>query len=279
MADDLRTQRKGQILAVKDLPTLPAVLNEVSKLVEDPESSTEQIAKVISMDQVLSAKVLKMVNSPIYGFPGRIGSIQHALVLLGFNVIRGVIISTSVFDIMNESMAGLWEHSVGAATAAKIVADRAGFKDPEEFAVAGLLHDLGKVVAAVQMKGLKEELDALVAEKDLTYYEAEKQVLGFSHDMIGSWLAVHWNLPVNIKDSLSHHHKPLLAQNYPQFACVAHVADFCVRLLEYGTGGDEGVQLLDKGALKLLGLSGRDLLSCVEDLNSQLVDIAGVTFA
>ena len=107
MEEDLRTKQKGQILAVKDLPTLPGVLHEVSILVEDPNSSTDQISKAISKDQVLSAKVLKMVNSPIYGFPGRIGSIQHALVLLGFNVIKGIIISTSVFDVMNENMKGL----------------------------------------------------------------------------------------------------------------------------------------------------------------------------
>ena len=278
MAEDLRTQRKGQILAVKDLPTLPPVLDQVSRLVEDPESSTDQIAKVIGMDQVLSAKILKMVNSPIYGFPGRISSIQHALVLLGFNVIRGVIISTSVFDVMNQSMAGMWEHSVGAATAARTIAERAGFKDPEEFAVAGLLHDLGKVVAAVQMQGLKDELDALVRQEDLTYFEAERRVLGFSHDMIGAWLAGHWNLPVNIKDALSHHHKPLLARFYPQYASVAHVADFCVRLLEFGDGGDQGVPRLEKGALKLLGLDGRALLACVQDLEDRLVDVAGFNF-
>ena len=94
MDEDLRTKQKGQILAVKDLPTLPGVLTEVSALVENPDSSTDQISKVIAKDQVLSAKVLKMVNSPVYGFPGRIGSIQHALVLLGFNVIKGIIIST-----------------------------------------------------------------------------------------------------------------------------------------------------------------------------------------
>ena len=79
MEDDLKTQVKGEILQVKDLPTLPNVLDKITQLVEDPEASTEAIAKVIATDQVLSAKVLKMVNSPIYGFPGRISSIQHAL--------------------------------------------------------------------------------------------------------------------------------------------------------------------------------------------------------
>jgi len=152
--EDLKTSAKGQILSIRDLPTLPKVLDEVSRLVQNPNTSIEAIAKVISRDQVLSAKVLKMVNSPVYGFPGRISSIQHSLVLLGFNVIRGVIISTSVFDIMSKAMEGLWEHSVGCALATGLVARQAKLKDPEEFSVCGLLHDLGKVVAAVQLPEL-----------------------------------------------------------------------------------------------------------------------------
>jgi hypothetical protein len=164
MEEDLRTKQKGQILAVKDLPTLPGVLQEVAILVENPNSSTDQISKAISKDQVLSAKVLKMVNSPIYGFPGRIGSIQHALVLLGFNVVKGIIISTSVFDVMNENMKGLWEHSLGCALASSAIARAIGCKDPEEYAVAGLLHDIGKVVAAVQLPDSRAAIDALVGK-------------------------------------------------------------------------------------------------------------------
>ena len=151
MSEDLKLERKDQILAAKDLPTLPKVLDEVSRLVKDPDSSTEQIAKLISMDQVLSAKVLKMVNSPIYGFSGRISSIHHALVLLGFNVLRGVVVSTSVMDIMTQNMVGLWEHSVGCALASATMARHVGLKDVEDISVAGLLHDLGKVVTAVQL--------------------------------------------------------------------------------------------------------------------------------
>ena len=97
MTEDLKTSAKGQILSIRDLPTLPKVLDEVSRLVQDPNTSIEAIAKVISRDQVLSAKVLKMVNSPVYGFPGRISSIQHSLVLLGAQN------SESVYHFDNES--------------------------------------------------------------------------------------------------------------------------------------------------------------------------------
>jgi HD-like signal output (HDOD) protein len=254
MIEDLRTERKGQLLAVKDLPTLPTVLEEVSKLLEDPNSSSQQIAKLISRDQVLSAKVLKMVNSPIYGFPGRISTIQHALVLLGYNVIRGLIISTSVFELMSTSMVGLWEHSVGCAMACNAIAREVGFKEPEEYAVAGLLHDLGKVIVALQMPEAKKDIEDLVAKQDLLYLDAEKQVLGFGHDRVNAWVADHWNLPLNLKIGISGHHRPVTAQHYPKMACVVHVGDCLVRILEMGSGGEDHVPRLDPDALDLLKL-------------------------
>jgi len=254
MSDDLRTELKGLLLAVKDLPTLPTVLEDVSKLLEDPRSSTQQVAKLISRDQVLSAKVLKMVNSPVYGFPGRISTIQHALVLLGYNVIRGLIISTSVFELMTTSMSGLWEHSVGCAMACGVIAREAGFKEPEEYAVAGLLHDLGKVIVALQLPQAREEIEQAVAQKDLPYLEAEKKILGFGHDRVNAWVADHWNLPLNLKIGISGHHRPVSAQHYPKMACVVHVGDFVTRVLEIGSGGEDHVPFLDPQALELLSL-------------------------
>jgi HD-like signal output (HDOD) protein len=246
MEDDLRTKRKGEILAVKDLPTLPGVLQEVAVLVQDPNTSTDQISKAISKDQVLSAKVLKMVNSPIYGFPGRIGSIQHALVLLGFNVIKGIIISTSVFDVMNENMKGLWEHSLGCALASSAIARAIGCKDPEEYAVAGLLHDIGKVVAAVQR---------------------------FAHDRINLWLCTYWNLPPNLKEGLSYHHRPMSASLYPRVAQVVHVADFLARLYGVGNGGDDQISVLDEGVLEALEITPEVLFKVMDGLEQDFMDL------
>ena len=278
MAEDLKLERKDQILAVKDLPTLPKVLDEVSRLVKDPDSSTEQIAKLISMDQVLSAKVLKMVNSPIYGFPGRISSIHHALVLLGFNVLRGVIVSTSVMDIVNQAMVGLWEHSVGCALASSTIARHVGLKDVEDISVAGLLHDLGKVVTAVQLPDLRTGIDALVKSQDLPYLEAEKAVMGFGHDRVNAWIVDHWKLPPAIKEAMSYHHKPQLARLYPETACCVHLGDFMVRVFEYGSGGDDNVLYLEPEALKKLKLKPADLESILDQLAEQFLDIADLSF-
>ncbi len=273
MEDELRTRRKGEILAVKDLPTLPGVLQEVAVLVQDPNTSTDQISKAISKDQVLSAKVLKMVNSPIYGFPGRIGSIQHALVLLGFNVIKGIIISTSVFDVMNENMKGLWEHSLGCALASSAIARAIGCKDPEEYAVAGLLHDIGKVVAAVQLPESRAAIDALVKEKDIPYRKAEAEVLGFAHDRINLWLCTYWNLPPNLKEGLSYHHRPMSASLYPRIAQVVHVADFLARLYGVGNGGDDQISVLDEGVLEALEITPEVLFKVMDGLEQDFMDL------
>jgi HD-like signal output (HDOD) protein len=273
MEEDLRTKQKGQILAVKDLPTLPGVLQEVAILVENPNSSTDQISKAISKDQVLSAKVLKMVNSPIYGFPGRIGSIQHALVLLGFNVVKGIIISTSVFDVMNENMRGLWEHSLGCALASSAIARAIGCKDPEEYAVAGLLHDIGKVVAAVQLPDSRAAIDALVKEKDISYRQAENEVLGFAHDRVNLWLCNYWNLPANLKEGLSYHHRPMSATLYPKIAQVVHVGNFLARLFGVGNGGDDQVSALDDGVLEALELTPDVLYKIMDGLEREFVDL------
>jgi putative nucleotidyltransferase with HDIG domain len=278
MDDDLKTSIRGKILQLADLPTLPHVLEEVTKLVEDPDASSEAIAKVISRDQVLSAKVLKMVNSPIYGFPGRISSIQHALVLLGFNVIRGIIISTSVFDMMVQVMKGLWEHSLGCATACNIIARRAGFEDPEEYAVAGLLHDLGKVVTAVQLPELHGAILSSVQTKGLTYFQAEKDVMGFGHDRINAWLARHWGLPPNIREAMARHHAPHLAEFYKPMSCVVHLGDFLVRLFEFGNSGDDQTAYLRPEALIELKFKMSDLDKVMDEMAEQFLEVSDLTF-
>ncbi|MGE4296872.1 MAG: HDOD domain-containing protein [Desulfovibrionaceae bacterium] len=279
MAADLRAERKDVILAVRDLPTLPQVLGEVNALVENPETPIEKIAKVIAMDQALSAKVLRMVNSPVYGLPGKISSVHHALVMLGINVIRGIIISTSVFDAMQQTMRGMWEHSLGCAMASAAIARAAGFKDADEYSVPGLLHDLGKVVAALQLPQLKKEVDRLVAAEDIAYLEAEKRVYGFGHDRVNAWLATHWRLPVKIKEGMAYHHAPTHAEHYPAVPCVVHVADFVVRVFEFGNSGDDALPVLDQQAMKLLKLDLPHLEGVMNHLAETFLEVSDLSLA
>lgn len=267
---DLITEYKGRILAVESLPALPQTLHEVTRIMEQPDASSEQIARVISHDQALTSRVLRMVNSPIYGFPGRISSLQHAIMLLGFNVIHSLIISTVAFDAMNTGMRGLWEHSLGCSLCCAEIARFIGRDNPEEFAVAGLLHDLGKAVFILQLPDAGEEVSRLVETRDLSFFEAESAVLGFSHARVNKWLSEHWNLPLIIREAMIYHHAPLRAPNYPDVAAATQLGDFMVRLFGCGFGGDEGVSLVDPRSLKVLELNQKGLESLLDAVSGQL---------
>ncbi len=272
MSDDLITQYKGAVLAVQNLPTLPSVMYEVTALMDDPNVSIEQIADTIGMDQVLSAKVLKMVNSPIYGFPGRISSVQHALVLLGFNVVKGLIISTSVFDDATETMRDLWNHSMACSLASAEIARVLKFKDPGEYAVAGLLHDIGKVVIAVQLPEVLPEIKRVEEENNLNAREAEEQVLGFGHDRVNAWVADHWRFPRSLREGIAMHHTPLRADLYPEIAQVVHIGNFFAHL--YGLGnGVKQIPYLFPQTLKTLGINHAMLMSIMDGVTEKIGDM------
>lgn len=272
---DLETEYKGRLLAVKNLPTLPSVLQEAMALMDAPthKVSMVQIADVISRDQVLSAKVLKMVNSPIYGFPGRISSIQNALVLLGFNVVKGAIISTVAFEQMSKSMIGLWEHSIACSLACRSVARYLGLSDSNEYALAGLLHDFGKVITALQIPEARRDIEFLVRNEDIFYYEAEQLLLGFGHTRVNKWLALHWHLPPALTDGISCHHEPMQARHNKLMPSVVQVGDFFARLFECGFAGDGNIPQPDPKALNFLGLDKEYLGPLVDSIADSLDDI------
>lgn len=265
---DLETKYRGKLLAAKSLPALPIVLQEALAVMDGSRTNLSKVAAIITRDQALTAKVLKMVNSPVYGFPGRISSIQNALVLLGVNVVRGLMVSTVVFDIISRSMMQLWEHSVACSIAAKELARILNYDNIEEYTLGGLLHDLGKVVIAIQIPEARRDMELLVRNEDIFHLEAEKLMLGFGHPHVNDWIAKHWNLPSTLRVPMACHHAPMTAGNYKTFSCVVHLADFLVHLFEKGFSGDDNVPELDPMALKFLKID--------QKLLSEIVDRVGV---
>ncbi len=269
-ATDLETNYKGMILAVKSIPALPIALQRAMALMDGPRTNIAKIGEVIAQDQSLTARVLKMVNSPIYGFPRRIASIHNALVLLGVNAVHGLLISSVVFDIVSRHMAGLWGHSVACSTACKIIAKHLNFKDEEECMLAGLLHDFGKVVISLQLPDALRDIVSLVRNEDISFYEAEKLILGFGHTRVNTWMASHWNLPLGISEAISYHHNPLASENYKSIASVVHLGNFFARVFEMGHPGDTNVSDVSPHTLKYLGLDQGDL--------REIVDKIGIAF-
>lgn len=268
---------RRKIKSIKSLPTLPAVAQKVSKMAGSADTSAAQLGRIISTDQALSGRVLRLVNSSFYGFPGRISSISNAIVLLGFDVVRSLIISVSVFEMMEKGIVGLWEHSLGCAVASRIIAKKIKGCDPEEISVAGLLHDIGKIVVSIQMADNYEDIKRRIKENKIIFYEAEKEVLELTHEDIGGWLAESWNLPVGLQEPVTFHHRPLKAKNAKMQTCIVHLANFLVRAVGFGSGGDPWVPQLNRKAWEFLGLGFQDLEEIIAELMDELESLEAET--
>jgi HD-like signal output (HDOD) protein len=250
---------------------------KISRMVENPETSAAEVGRLISQDQVLSAKVLRMANSAFFGMSRKISSISQALVILGFEVVKGLVLTSSVFDMIQKSMAGLWEHSIGCAAASGAVATLLGRDDAEEILVAGLLHDLGKVVLALNLPEEMKLVREKVKNDNISFYEAETQILDFDHCELGQWLAEHWNLPESLSEPMRLHHRPEKAVLNPECAAIVHMADIIIRAKGFGNAGDTLVPPISMAAWEMLGLRKTDFLPILEILEPKLSSLCDLT--
>jgi putative nucleotidyltransferase with HDIG domain len=270
-----RSVRK-QIEHMGALPTIPTVVRKVLEMCENPKMSLAEIATIIAQDPVLAAKILKVVNSPIYGFPGRISSLTQALLLLGLNVARGLLLGVSVLEIMQRSIVGLWEHSVGCAIVARIIARRKGLKDPEEVSVAGLLHDIGKVFLSLKFPDLYGHVIAEADARAIFIGEAEKESFGVTHAEVEAWVGRKWNFPRSLVEQMAYHHRPALSKHYSLQTAIIHFSDILIRARGFGFGGDKLVPSVNDTAWRLLDLSDsdiREILIEMEDILEQTGDL------
>ncbi len=268
---------KDRIENVRTLATIPTVANRLMELVADPAVSVTEISRFISSDPVLTTKILRMVNSPVYGFPGRISSVNQAVLLLGLNVVKGLLIGVTVFDLMQKAMIGLWEHSLGCAIMARLVAKKKGLKEPEEASVYGLVHDIGKVILALQLPEEYQEVMNEAQEKGVTVYEVENDYFSTTHATVGSWVAVQWSFPKRLIDVIGYHHKPQLSKVAPMETAIVHFSDILLRGKGFGFAGDYAVPPMDPTAFELLDLSPsdiKDILAEAEDLLDEVADLS-----
>jgi len=257
-------QLEKKVLQLSNLPTLPNVVKHICAMVEDKRMGAAEIGELIARDQVLSAKILRLVNSPVYGFPGRISSVTHALVLLGFNVVKGLVLSTAVFDTFAQHTRGFWRHSLGCAIISRRLAKQLAMADPEEIMIAGLLHDLGKAVLSFLAPDAFEQVLAMAEEKHCHIAVAEREVFGVDHARVASWVAREWHLPDRLCDALAYHHRPDLAQAGKQVTAVVHLADVLTRGMAYGEPGDRAMPALNHQAFHGLGISYEQIDAVLE---------------
>lgn len=208
----------------EDLPTLPTITTSALKLMENPKTSMKDLGQAIGTDQATTSKLLRIVNSAYYGFPRRITTISQALVVIGFEGLRSLIMGLSIQPMFKGDVGKiLWRHSVTTAVGAKIITQKHGNVHPEESFVVGLIHDIGRLI-------LSQYFPQEFAYYGLHWYDSprilktEREVFGLDHAEIGSKLSTKWNLPSKIVESVQYHHLPNMAQQN-QAALIVNIAD------------------------------------------------------
>lgn len=252
--------------SVYNLPSAPTIIFEVTKIIEDPRSSAAQLGQLISKDQGLVTKILAVANSPLYGIPRRVSTIEFAIVILGFNHIKNIVIALSMMEAFKNigdskfDQKSYWEHSLLTATAAKRIADDLGYVLSGEVFTAGLLHDLGIPVIYKYFNKEFKEIEKAVKGNKQTFRQAEEDILGVSHCELGEMLIDRWNLPEKLRDAVKYHHNPAEAELDKEMSALIHLADYMTVKFNIGNfKWDEGLEL-DKNVIDILNLGSPEYL-------------------
>jgi putative nucleotidyltransferase with HDIG domain len=263
---------------VKDLPTLPVVFQELFSRMQDPDTQVSELAEVITRDPALTAKILKLVNSAFYGRPSQITTISRAVIIMGFQAVRSAALAVSVFERFKDltssaalfSMEGFWRHAVGVSCLAKQLSMVLHVGEPEDAFVAGLLHDVGKLVMLQHFPEDVEDLTRAAAEQQLTWRACEEVLFPIHHAAIGRALFRAWDFPTPVIEAVACHHAPETASRHAELACLVHLADYFSYHMESGCPGAALPRQHSHDAAKLVNLT--------PDLASQVLERAREEF-
>jgi putative nucleotidyltransferase with HDIG domain len=267
-----RDEIRNYIMDARTLPALPGVVSKLNSLANNDKSSIQEMARLVSSDQALSARILRLANSPSYGFY-RVATISNAMILLGVDVVKSLVISSSIFDIMAQSAVGLWEHSLGAGVAANVIAKRLKLAECEEISTAALLHDIGKVIIRLKMEGDYENIVTRCLERDESLDSVERDLLGTDHAEVGGWLVKSWYLPEKLVVPVSCHHNVESTASHQVKTSVVHLADVLVKASGFGCSDDDSVPLIQAKAWNCLGLTDATLTDIVAEFEEKLIDV------
>ncbi|MFK5926780.1 MAG: HDOD domain-containing protein [Desulfuromusa sp.] len=266
-----------------DIVSLPTVYTHIVELLNHPNSSSHQIANVISKDASLTVRLLRLVNSPFYGFSGKIDSVSRAVSLLGTNELSTLTLGISVIkqfqnipsDLLN--MDSFWRHSIRCGLFSKILAGHLGKKAAEKYFIGGLLHDIGRLVMLDRMPVQYAVAIAKAQQDHLPMYRAEQDCLKTDHSIVGKLLAKQWRLSPALIRMIGSHHSPRLA-HYSTEACVVHSADILAHACGYEAMLVNEIPELQIKAWEEIGLTEELIAPTIRQVDAEFKEVVRIFF-
>ena len=266
---------------IRNLPTPPIVFHQIQKVMNDHTASAGQIASVLQEDPAMSVKVLKLTNSAFYGLAREIDSVKQAVVVVGIEAIKNLVLSASVIDMFKgkqideEYQEQFWRHSLATAFCGRLMARAfraSGIADPDAAFSAGLLHDIGKMIISCFLPEEFAQFKAARAQQPgVADHVLEKEVLGYDHAQIGGFLAVQWKLPPKLGDAIANHPSPVQSVGGNPLAHIIHLADLVARRT-FGDNDLEGGGLEPAPeALTFLNVAEKDVVGFDSKLREEYV--------
>lgn len=226
---DLGTVLEGR----NSLSAFPPVVTEILRRLDDPETTPAEFQEIILKDPLITAKTLKLANSAYYGHPRAVTTISEAVILLGMETLRGLVIAISAYNVLNREVRGyryeaedFWKHSLSTALLARGILRLRGRRGEESFFVGGILHDIGKLLLDHHREAHYDTIEEFSRTRRVPLYLAEKAILGHNHAEIGAALADVWGFPPLLVETIRHHHAPLSAPpREAEIVKTLHIAD------------------------------------------------------
>jgi putative two-component system response regulator len=269
---------KERIDSTGDLFTLPNIYHSAMDLLADQTSTKGDIVKLLNSDQVIVAKILRIVNSALFGFSRKITSIDDAIPLLGLNEIRNIVMSVSVVGMFGAEKGGafdrseFWKHSLGCGIIARLLAQRIKAPAPEEYFTAGLLHDIGKPTLYQLFPEAFQQALKMAGDGATSLRTAERKVFGQAHPNVGRYLLQHWKIPEVLVETVTYHHSPSDGTLNPLMVSAVHAADCIAHILRVGNSGESLIPKFDEFALKNMGISLSEMEALIPQIDSSIAE-------
>ncbi len=247
-------------LLSENVATAPAIYHKLQMALANSDSTFQDYAEIIQGDTGLAARLLKISNSPFFGFESKVESITHAMSIIGLEQIIDLALVSMVIDkfkgIPKELvvMEQFWRHSIAVGLCARLIGKGINEPNAERFYLGGVLHDIGSLVFYKEIP-IQARLILSEAQTDKKHLqEIEKEVLGFHHGEMGGYLLREWGLPDVFCESIPYVHQPSKAANHTDVATILHLADCVAYHLELGNSGEPGKPSIERGSMARIGL-------------------------